>query len=108
MNPANGFPSPRGFGGLTTLMAPLLILLLLLSSGWTVSGSSVSKAQVEHHHNHNHVGCDAIHRVLNETAVDSAGHHVIGDNDEGFLVDHDQWHNHKDRKYSLCGWMGTA
>lgn len=92
MNPVKGFPGPRS----ASIIA--LALLLLGVAVLNVSGSSLSKSQLDHHHHNHHSnnnnGCEAIHRILNGTN-DSAG--ASGAN-EGFLMDHEQWHNHRDCK----------
>lgn len=86
MSPVKGFSSPRR-GGVITLL--VLILSVLLLFGYNVSASSLA------HHSNNNGGCEAIHRILNGTS--NTNHH-LHDKNEGFLVDHDQWHNHKDCK----------
>lgn len=86
MSPVKGFSSPRR-GGVITLL--VLFLSVLLLCGYNVSASSLA------HHSNNNGGCEAIHRILNGTS--NTNHH-LHDKNEGFLVDHDQWHNHKDCK----------
>lgn len=71
-------------------IAALLALTLLLN----ISGSTQAKA-----YHHEHTGCDTIHRILNGTSAASAAAAHTTQNSEGFLIDHDQWHNHKDCEY---------
>lgn len=101
MNPAKGFQSPRG-----GTMALLVVVLSVVAFGYTVpnvSASSLSKAQEHNNHGQHHhsaAGCEAIHRILNGTNTATAATNHHDDKTEGFLVDHDQWHNHKDCKFN--------
>lgn len=101
MNHAKGFQSPRG-----GTMALLVVVLSVVAFGYTVpnvSASSLSKAQEHNNHGQHHhsaAGCEAIHRILNGTNTATAATNHHDDKTEGFLVDHDQWHNHKDCKFN--------
>lgn len=88
MNPLRGFSSARG------TVSVLLPALLVIISCCNVA---VLANNVDHHHLHK--GCDTIQRILNGTSSGSINnrlHNTKDNEDEGFLVEHDQWHNHKD------------
>lgn len=89
MSPVKAFSGPCGVS---------LLLLLLASCCSVLQASSLSKP-ADHHDHHN--GCETIQRILNGTATagNHHSHHHNSDKDEGFLVDHEQWHNHKDCEY---------
>lgn len=94
MNPLKAIFGPCGLS--------MLVLLLLVSYCSVLQANSLPKpataAQFDHHHN----GCEAIQRILNGTTTAGNHHSPHSDKDEGFLVDHEQWHNHhKDCEYRI-------
>lgn len=89
------FPGSKWFV-LTALVFSVICCSHVLMAN-SLSKTLMDRSSSSHHH-HQHIGCDAIQRILNKTS-DGAGHqgmHLLHDKDEGFLVDHEQWHNHKD------------
>lgn len=79
-------------------LARLLLILSVLCCSRLASANSLSKA-VPSDHQHHRSGCEAIQRILNGTSGATHPMHLLHDKDDGFLMDHEQWHNHKDCEY---------